>query len=63
MMNQQPIKYNDYSNHQWVLSYGEITREVDFLKSDQYVQEVMNDMIQEHRDNQIQKIINDNEDI
>lgn len=59
--NQQPTKCNDHSNHQWVLTYGEITRAVDYLKSDEYVQEIMNDMIQEHRDNQLKKIINDNE--
>lgn len=68
MMNQnlQTIKCkvsNDFSNHQWVLTYGEVNRIVDFCKSDEYVKEVIEDMIIEHRDNQIKKIINDNESI
>ena len=53
-----PTVSSDHLNHQWVLTYGEVNRVVDYLKSDEYIQEIMFDMIQEHRDNQLKKIIN-----
>lgn len=63
MMNQnrQPIKYNDYDNHQWILKYGDVVRTIDFFKSDDYVKEIMNEMIAEHLDVQLEKILNYND--
>lgn len=63
MMN-QTIKYNvenDYVNHQWILSYGEVTRVIDFFKSEETILKVMQEMIAEHRDIQLKKLINDDE--
>ena len=56
MMN-QPIKYNDFKNHQWILSYGDITRTIDFKQSDDYMQEVMQEMFSEYRDQKINEIL------
>lgn len=52
---------NDYANHQWILSYGEVTRVIDFLKSEDDILKVMQEMIAEYRDNQLKKLINDDE--
>lgn len=62
IQNRQPTKYSDIGNHQWVLKYGDIERCVDFTKSDDYVKTIMNEMIAEHRDIQLEKLLNYNED-
>lgn len=64
IVNQTTIKYNvenDYANHQWILSYGEVKRVIDFLKSEDDILKVKQEMIAEHRDNQLKKLINDDE--
>ncbi len=47
----------DFYNHQWVIYYGDIKQTVDFFKSDDYLEKMINKIIQNHRNKQLKDIL------
>lgn len=51
----------DNLNHRWILKYGDVERYVDYKQSEDVIKDIMNEMIEEHRELQIKKILTNNE--